>query len=220
MSFPAQQILNLTTPPAYDETDFFVSASNQIVFDTIQSWPQWPTHCLIVYGEQGSGKTHLAHIWAKRAEAKILTLKDLEDQNLDQLAKSSPNLVVEDIPLVFNPNILFHLYNAIKQANGYLMMTSLYCPKDWKVSLPDLLSRLRSANWLEIQTADEELLRAMMHKILADEQVLTSPHIIDYLLNHHDRSFSGLQEALHKINSFALATQRRITLPLVKEALK
>jgi chromosomal replication initiation ATPase DnaA len=54
---------------AMDEADFMITASNQDAAAWINRWPDWPSHCLIVYGPAGSGKTHLAHMWARRSGA-------------------------------------------------------------------------------------------------------------------------------------------------------
>jgi chromosomal replication initiation ATPase DnaA len=52
---------------AMDEADFMITASNQEAAAWINRWPDWPAHCLILYGPAGSGKTHLAHMWARKS---------------------------------------------------------------------------------------------------------------------------------------------------------
>ena len=217
---PQQQLLKLAHPTTFEESDFYISSCNKVAFEWIKSWPKWPTHCLILYGAKGSGKTHLTHIWGKYSNAHNLSFLELDKLNIDQVCSQYKNIILEDLPLEFDQPLLFHLYNAVKQANGYLLITSLYSPQIWKITLPDLSSRLRSAIWEEIRSDDDELLRAVIHKIIADAQILFPPKIIDYLLNHHDRSLTQLQTAIHKINDCALVMKRKITLPLVKEVLR
>ena len=220
MKRPQQQLLNLAHSPTYDEKDFYVTACNQVAYEWVQAWPKWPTHCLILHGEKGSGKTHLARIWGQHAQAQSISLADLRDANIDQICREFGNIILEDLPVEFDQHSLFHLYNAIKQASGYLLITSVHAPQTWKVTLPDLSSRLRSALSAKIQIADEDLLRAIIHKLVADEQVIVPTQVIDYLLHHQDRSLSQLQTMIKKINTYAFATKRKITLPLVKEALQ
>ncbi len=214
-----QQVLNLQTKPTYEAADFFVSTTNSIAFRWIDSWPDWPNHCLILHGPKGCGKTHLAQIWKQRAGGKSVSYEVLKTSNLDDLCQTHEALVIEDIPSDFDDELLFHLYNSVQQAQGTVLLTCETSPNNWNIELPDLRSRIKAAMWAEIEPADDELLRAMMHKVFADEQVIVSEQVIDYLLNHHERSFVHLFAAVQKINTYALASKRKITLPLVKKAL-
>lgn len=214
-----QQVLNLSSKPTYEAGDFFVSATNNIAYRWIESWPNWPGHCLILHGPKGCGKTHLAHIWKARAGAEIVLFEDLKNHNLDDLCQSHKTLIIENVPEAFDEQILFHLYNSVQQAGGYVLLTSAIPPLNWKMLLPDLRSRIHGALHAEIMPADDDLLRAMMRKVFSDEQVIVSDQILDYLLNHHDRSFVELFKTVQKINTFAYATKRKITLPLVKDVL-
>lgn len=215
-----QRILNLARKPTYEVADFFVSACNKIAFEWVRSWPKWPFHCLILSGPKGCGKTHLSKIWAEQSQAKALDFDSLKDLNLDEFCANATAIIIEDLPLNFNEELLFHLYNVIRQAEKYLMITSEVSPNEWNLELPDLQSRLRASIWVGIEPADNDLLRAMLHKIFADAQVRVEDTIIEYLLNHYERSFEAIQEAAEHINTFAFATKRKITLPLVKEVLE
>ena len=46
--------------------------SNSAALRLIESWPDWPAPVVLLSGPAGSGKTHLAHIWAARAGATIV----------------------------------------------------------------------------------------------------------------------------------------------------
>lgn len=214
-----QQVLNLPSKTTYDHADFYVSSSNVLAYRWIESWPTWPNHCLILFGPLGCGKTHLAHIWKQKTGALIIPFQDLAFKNLDDLCQKHKNIIVEDIPEIFDENILFHLYNSAQQAAGTLLLTANASPSNWNISLPDLKSRLKAAMCAEIKPADDELLKAMMRKIFSDEQIKVQDQIINYLLNHQERSFNALFNTIKTLNTHALATKRKITLPLVKEVL-
>lgn len=220
MRAPQQQLLNLSQPTTYDDGDFFVTSCNEEAYEWIQKWPQWSSHCLILYGPKGSGKTHLAHIWARKANARFVDTTDWMDTNLDQLVSDNPHLILEDLTEGLSQEHLFHLYNVVRQAGGSLLITSSTSPHEWGLTLPDLSSRLKASPWLVIKTADEELLSAMIYKLMADLQIIIPAHVIDYLLKTYDRSFAAIQDAVHAINNYALSNKRKITLPLVKEVLK
>lgn len=214
-----QQVLNLPTKTTYEAADFFVSASNQLAFQWVQSWPEWPHHCLILYGPKGCGKTHLAYLWMQRSGATIIPYDKLKSKNLDELCQSHKTLVIEDIPQDFEDTLLFHLYNAVQQANGSLLITTDIPPQSWSIELPDLRSRIKACMWSEIHPADDVLLNAVIHKILADEQITVPEQVISYMLSHLDRSFEAISEAVRKVNRYAFSKRRKITLSLVREAL-
>ena len=46
----------------YYEQDYYVSSNNYPAFKLIDGWPDWPGKWLNIYGEKGSGKTHLSKI--------------------------------------------------------------------------------------------------------------------------------------------------------------
>ena len=59
----------------YFEQDFYVSKNNFSAYKLIESWPNWTSKWLNVYGVQGSGKTHLSKILEKKInKVKILRL--------------------------------------------------------------------------------------------------------------------------------------------------
>ena len=60
---PAQMILDLTPRPALGAEDFLVSPANELALRTIESWPDWSHHALVLEGPAQSGKTHLGQVW-------------------------------------------------------------------------------------------------------------------------------------------------------------
>ena len=63
----------------YYEQDFYVSSNNFSVYKLIESWPSWPSKWVNVFGENGSGKTHLSII----LEKKINKIKVVEAKNIN-----------------------------------------------------------------------------------------------------------------------------------------
>ena len=45
---------------------FYVSSNNFSAYKLIESWPNWPGKWLNIFGETGSGKTHLSKILEKK----------------------------------------------------------------------------------------------------------------------------------------------------------
>ena len=69
---PRQLILDLAHRQALGAEDFLVSRSNAAAVELIDRWPDWPHPASLVIGTQGSGKTHLAHVWQLRSSAGLI----------------------------------------------------------------------------------------------------------------------------------------------------
>ena len=58
-----QQIIKFDYNKNFKEDDYYVSRSNQHLYDLLNSWPKWEKNFLNISGEKFSGKTHLINIF-------------------------------------------------------------------------------------------------------------------------------------------------------------
>ena len=75
----SQLIFKFPFKTEYYKQDFFVSSNNFSAYKLIESWPNWSSKWLNVFGATGSGKTHLTKI----LEKKIKSVKILSSENVD-----------------------------------------------------------------------------------------------------------------------------------------
>ena len=54
-----QQIIKFDYHQNFKDDDFYVSISNEHIFDLLNEWPKWEKNFLNISGEKFSGKTHL-----------------------------------------------------------------------------------------------------------------------------------------------------------------
>ena len=92
----SQLPLDLPHRPALDREAFFVSASNAAALTMVEAWRDWPGGKLALTGAGGSGKTHLAHVWAADAGAVVVDAVDLPQSDLPALAEVGA-VAVEDV---------------------------------------------------------------------------------------------------------------------------
>ena len=66
----------------YEKNDFLVSKSNKEAYKLINRWPNWSSRKIIIFGDSGTGKTHLSKIWQKKTSAVTLNLKKFKKKGL------------------------------------------------------------------------------------------------------------------------------------------
>ncbi|MEN8235975.1 MAG: DnaA/Hda family protein [Pseudomonadota bacterium] len=214
-----QSALNLHLAPTYHAGDFVASSSNEAAWQWINQWPQWPAHALTLYGPLGCGKTHLAHIWAEKSGAQLLSGQQWDDFDLGRWHEKPCSIALDQINQPVNQKALLHLYNLAKEQQQFLLINTETHPKMWELTLADLSSRLNATPAVAICQPDDALLKAIMIKLFADQQIMISTNVVDYILPRIDRSFASVKHVVQKMNELALAKQRKITIPLVREVL-
>lgn len=209
--------LDLPLEASAAREDLLESPSNSMAVQIIDDWPQWPSNTVVLAGPVGSGKSHLARIWAQLADAGIIAAADLANHQAGDL---QGNLVVEDVAAGAIPEEpLFHLFNRLRADGGYLLITSREFPVAWGLELPDLASRLKTAHLVELHEPDDRLLAGAMVKLFADRQISVEPQVIDYLVHRMERSLEAAARIVAWLDREALARRRRITRQFAGEAL-
>jgi len=209
--------LDLAHSPALEREDLVMSASNALAVELVDAWPEWPGPFLVLVGPEGSGKSHLARIWAARSGANVVALGELRAD----LPPPSKNLVIEDaIPGKIPEQALFHVLNHIRSEGGACIITSRHLPAAWCVSLPDLDSRLRAAQLAQIGEPDDALLGAVMLKLFSDRQIVPPPGVVNFILTRMERSLAATRRIVAEIDREVLARGGRITKPVAADVLK
>lgn len=217
----AQLTFNLPVRNAMGAEDFIVTASNQDAVALLDKWPDWPARTLVLTGAVGSGKTHLAQVWAQRSGAPVIAAPSLPEK-LEALLQLQA-VIVDDGDTLFGNSAgeqaLFHLYNHIQQT-GHLLFVSAVPPGQAAITLPDLRSRLRAAPLLTLQPPDDALLAALLVKHFSDRQLRVGQDVVDYLLSRIERSAAAAAAAVTALDAAALAKRSAITVPLARTVLE
>ncbi|OYW58046.1 MAG: chromosomal replication initiator DnaA [Rhodobacterales bacterium 12-65-15] len=206
-------------PPiqALKRADFLVSDANALALQAIDSWRDWPEGKLVLVGPEGSGKTHLAHIWAEATGAVILPATALAQADLPALSGGA--VVVEDAQTVPSEAALFHLYNLATAAGTPLLLTADRPPRDWGLGLPDLLSRMQAVPVARLEPPDDALLSAVLVKLFADRQIVVSPALIPFLVSRMSRSVGDARALVAALDARALAAGKPVTRQLAADLL-
>lgn len=218
----AQQLsFELPARTALGRDDFFVSPSNAMAVTLIDAPHSWSNGRLMIVGPEGSGKTHLAHVWATQSNAQIIAASDLTEDMVPSLTKSP--VALEDVERIAGERAretaLFHLHNLAAAEGQPLLMTARSAPQRWPLSLPDLASRLGAIQIARLDAPDDTLLTALLMKLFADRQLFPAPDLLPYLTRRMDRSFGAAQRLVAKLDKAALEAKRPITRSFAAEVL-
>jgi chromosomal replication initiation ATPase DnaA len=216
-----QLAFDLPLRQALGRADFFVSPANAGALAVIDGWRGWPSGRMLLTGPAGSGKTHLAAIWAEGSGAGRVAGGSLAAADIPLLAADA--VVVDDADLVVGDPAaeaaLFHLWNLCAAQGSALLMTAASLPRDWGLGLPDLISRVQSAPLARLDAPDDALLSAVLVKLFADRQVSVDATLIPYLTSRMSRSLADAQLLADRLDRLALRRARPISRHLAAEVL-
>lgn len=201
-----------------------VAGLRQLVLETGQA-------SLWVLGAPGVGKTHLLQASCALAGQRGLTSAYLP-------LASSKNLVpgllagLEQVDLVALDDIdaiagqaaweqaLFTLYNELLELGGRLACSAQLPPAGVAFALPDLASRLSACVVHRLQPLAERDQGLALRRRAAHRGLELPDETLSYLTRRAPRDFAALCRLLDELDTEALAAQRRLTVPFVRQVLE
>jgi DnaA family protein len=213
-----QLILDLLpeNPPSLGN---FVPGGNAEAVAALSAWiaPENREIALLLYGESGSGKTHLLRACATDYHDAAAT-PDLE--NIQASGDALPQVAVDNIEALSDTGqiVLFNLFNRLRLAGGRLLTAASQPPQHLRLR-EDLRTRLGSSLVYRLTPLTD----AEKHAALAAQAVARAltlpPGALDYLLARARRDMRHLMSILAALDRYSLEYKRSITLPLLREVL-
>lgn len=230
MLFSPQIPLQLV-PRRDSRFDDFVSGPNDATVEALKHMPDEPGTHVFLFGEAGSGKTHLLNALChetreRQGRAFYLALKRLPKDAIASLQglEKLDLVCVDDLHVIAGDEAweeaLFHCFNRIREANGRLLVSSRKRLSALNLGLPDLASRLAWGLRLPLMPLEDQDKLAVIN-LHCDALGFSLPEDVQqYLLKHHDRNMAALIQVVENLHQAALTNKRRITVPLAREVLK
>lgn len=181
-----------------------------------------------LHGAHGVGKTHLLQALCARAtlrgeRAAFLPLRDLPGATPELLAGlgSLQWVCIDDVESVLAESgwqrQLFALHQELEEQGGRLVLASALPPQALDIALADLASRVRGGLVLRLQPLDDaEQIEALQLRAELRGLDLHS-EVAQYLLRRLPREMTTLCAFLDRLDQAALAAQRRLTIPFVRQ---
>jgi chromosomal replication initiation ATPase DnaA len=217
-SSPRQLALALDHAESLAREDFLSGPSNAQALALIDTWPGWPHRTVMLTGPEGSGKSHLAAIWAHAAGARRVAARALDEAAVPR-ALATGALVVEDLAAgAFDERALFHLLNLAREDAAFVLLTARTALMT--VAIRDLGSRLKALPVVALAPPDDALLRAVLVKLFADRQLAVDESLIGYVAMRIERSFAAARDVVALLDEAAMRQKRPITRALAAEFLR
>jgi chromosomal replication initiation ATPase DnaA len=214
---PRQLAFALPHAESLTRDNFLEGPANATALGLIESWPEWPARTMLLVGPEGSGKSHLAAVWAEQAGARSTAAHALSAAAVPA-ALATGALVVEDLKAGdFDERALFHLLNLAREEQAYLLITARTPPSSIEVELRDLRSRLRALPVVSLAEPDDLLFRALIVKFCADRQLAVDESVVGYLATRIERSYAAARHAVDQLDREALRLGRPATRALAAE---
>ncbi len=215
-----QLALDLPHAESFRRDDFLESPANAAALALVERWPDWPHSSAAIVGPAGSGKSHLAAIWAERAGARIIATGELDAAGVPG-ALATGALVIEDFaPGRVDEPALFHLLNLAREQGAFLLITARERLDQGPLALADLASRLRAVPAVTLAPPDDSLLAAVLVKLFADRQLAIDEGVVSYLVARIERSLASAEAIVTRLDQAALSRGRSVTRVLASEVLR
>src|ERR1700693_1781869 len=214
---PRQLAFALPHAESFTRDNFIEGPANAAGLALVDSWPEWPNGIMLLVGPEGSGKSHLAAIWAEQAGARATSAHALTATAVPG-ALATGALVVEDLKSSdFDDRALFHLLNLAREEEAFVLITARLPPSALQIELRDLRSRLRAVPTVSPLPPDDQLFRALIVKFCADRQLSVDETVVGYLATRIERSYAAVRHAVELLDAEALRLGRAVTRALAAE---
>ena len=191
-----------------NDFNFFVNKTNIYAFNALINSD---TKFCFLYGPKKSGKSYLSKIWLKKNNAIEYS------NNYEVVLNLHDNILIDNL-IFYDQEKIFHIVNNCILNNSKILITSDIKINSIDFKFNDLSSRLKTFTNLEINQPNDEMLLAILTKLLVDKQfIIKSNEIFEYILRRVDRSYQGINEIVNKLDILSLEKKRQLTIPLIKE---
>lgn len=208
----------------------FFAGPNQAALRHLEIWACNPVRSpvpIYLWGETGSGKTHLLKALGETIRAQDARFGWMDASMLEPSAFNDAwsAVILDDCHLytATQQQAAFNWFvNAISASDGQprcVIAAGLLPPADLALR-EDLRTRLGWGHVFELKSLTEAERRAVLRREADARGIFLGDEAIDFMLTRFSRDLSSLMQLLDQLDGYALQTQRAITIPLIKAMLE
>ncbi len=197
---------------------------------------------LVIFGDVGLGKTHLAHaigneIIKERPDHNVvyLTTETFTSQIVSAIRKGSmeellhyyhmiDTLIIDDIQFLSGrektQDIFFNIFNQLQQTNKQIILTCDRPPKDLIGVNDRLISRFKWGLTADIKSPDFETRLAIMQDKVGPDADRIPTNVMDYICFNIKNNIRELEGVIISLLAQANLNNRNIDIELAKEVIQ
>lgn len=186
---------------------------------------------LYLWGEAGSGKSHLLHAACRAASeagrrAGLVPLAQRGDftPTMLEALEVLDLLCIDDLDAVAGhtdwEQALFHLFNRMREARRPLLFAARTSPAGSAIALADLKSRLGWDLVIHLEPLPEADRFAALRARAAARGIEIPDEVMEFLARRVARDMHSLFDWLDRLDRASLAAGKRLTVPFVRELLE
>lgn len=230
--------------PKYVFETFVIGNSNRFAHAAAQAVANDPAHAynpLFLYGGVGLGKTHLMHAIGNRIKQNNPSMKVLytsSEKFTNEIINSIQNktteafrqkyrnidcLIIDDIQFLKGKEQtqveFFHTFNALKDADKQIIISSDRPPREIETLEDRLRSRFDQGLTADIQTPDLETRMAILRTKAASDNIVLPTEVITLLATNIATNIREIEGAYNKIVAYTSLMHMPITVETAQKVL-
>lgn len=208
----------------------FVRGPNALAVSALESGDSGPAGVIWLWGAGATGKSHLLQAACARAGelgqlAGYFPMRERAQFTSESLVgcERLALVCIDDVDEISNhpswDRALFTLHNGLLEQQGKLVLSAEQPPAGLRWALPDLASRMAASLVLQLRPLEEDD-QVEVLRLRARRRGLELPEdTARYLLRRVPRDLRTLCALLEALDVASLASQRRLTVPFIKDVL-
>ena len=113
----------------------------------------------------------------------------------------------------------YQVINRCRNGDFRFLFSMSVKPDELETCLDDFRSRLQWGLMLQLPDSSDIEIREILRKRAGLNGIELTDDVISYLMTHYARNLSAQMEILRRLDGASLSQQRKVTIPLVKQAL-
>jgi len=207
----------------------FTVGKNSLLLDSMHSFVQSSENIFYLWGEPGSGKSHVLQAFINRLSldgksAVILNFEDLRDRQSVSLIEMFDYICIDSAETIAGDSVLeeslFFWINEVRQAHKKILIASQYSNKSNAWQLPDLCSRIQSGRTYKIIALDRDEVLSVFNNLVKKKGIIIDQKVMAFLEKNCPMNLSFLSILLDKLDKITLVEKKQVTIPLLKKILE
>jgi DnaA family protein len=210
----------------------FVSDRTELIVDSLQALVLGQGEIQVgLWGGPASGKTHLLNASADFARREGISLQIYDGLQLRHCdAAGFEEFSHCDVLVIDNLDALagdfawetcfYQVINRCRDGEHRFVFSMTLKPDGLQTLLDDFRSRLQWGLLLQLPESSDVDIRRILRRRAELLGIDLSAEVVSYLMTHHARNLSEQIDILRRLDGLSLSQQRRVTIPLVKQALR